>query len=243
MLAAIGGWVRMRGRAKQGEAHDGTADVVTVLAVVEQRDAVFAIAQVSPALRAHLEHRPRKAGFLVRRPPEVAELDLVRRLARADRHGKGDLQHLVSLLPVDERFETQHARTGVEGHGLIEHRLAEPASERELTSESATQLHLLDRRHFRERVAVLGVEIPRVPIARVVVVQLEQIPGPAQYLATDHLVPDRGQYGTVVPFDSEQLVLHAVIGDRDFGFTRLRMDNRPPARRSLDSSDSAIDAN
>src|SRR5713226_10743449 len=186
-------------------------NVIAVLAVVEQRDAIFAIAQVSPALRADLEHGFRLARVLMGRPPEVAELDLVRRLARADRHRKGDLEYLVPLTPLDDCLETQHSRTGVQRHQLEEPRVAETSREAKQSAQSAAMhLNLLYRRHVSERVAVLGVEIPRVPHARVVVVQLEQVPGTAQDLAPNRFVPYRCEHRAVVPFDAEQLVLHAV---------------------------------
>src|SRR5438309_11375778 len=80
-----------------------------------------------PSLRANLEHR---AGL--RRVPmswafHVAELNLVRRFGRADRDRERNLQHLVTLMPVDLRFETQYAP--VEYHALPQLRLAATSHE------------------------------------------------------------------------------------------------------------------
>src|SRR5205823_8346244 len=55
--ALVGVRVGMRWRAKQREPHHRAVDVIPVLAVIQERDAVIAVAQVRPALRADLEHR------------------------------------------------------------------------------------------------------------------------------------------------------------------------------------------
>ena len=84
-----------------------SADVVPVLAVVEQADAVAAFAQIDPLLRAGLEARPVPTGVAVRRPLDVAPLDLVGGGGREDIHREGDLEQDVALAPVDGRVEVQ----------------------------------------------------------------------------------------------------------------------------------------
>ena len=109
MEALVCGRVGMGGRAQQGQPHHAIVDVIAVLAVVEQRDTIAGVAKVGPALGAHLEHRAGATVIEVRRPLDMAELDLVRRLASGDGHRESDLQHLVPLVPVHLRVEPQHA--------------------------------------------------------------------------------------------------------------------------------------
>src|SRR2546426_7732351 len=78
MLAAVRGWVGMSRRAQQGQSHDRALDVVAVLAVVEQRDAVSWLAQIGPPMGADFKARLVPAGVGMRAPLDVSELDLVR---------------------------------------------------------------------------------------------------------------------------------------------------------------------
>src|SRR5260370_41128584 len=73
---------------------------------------------------------------------------------------------------------------------------------------------------------MLDVEIPGIPPARVVVVELEHVSGAAQDLAASLLVPDRRQYAAVVPLDAKKFVFHRPTGD-----FRWLVDHRPPAWR------------
>ena len=109
MAALISGRVRVGGRAQQGQSHHRVMNVIAVLAVIEQSDAVDAIAEVSPPLGAHLEHGARLRRIHVRRPFDVPELNLVGRLVGGDRDWKCHLQDLVTLPPVDLGLEVQDA--------------------------------------------------------------------------------------------------------------------------------------
>src|SRR5260370_17304746 len=73
---------------------------------------------------------------------------------------------------------------------------------------------------------MLDVEIPGIPPARIVVVELEHVSGAAQNLAARLLVPDRRQQADVVPLDPKKFVFHRPIGD----FWWL-IDHPPSARR------------
>ncbi len=55
---------------------------------------------------------------------------------------------------------------------------------------------------------MLDVEVPGIPPARVVVVELEHVSGAAQDLAAGFLVPDRRQQTAVVPLDAQKFVFH-----------------------------------
>src|SRR5207302_4518492 len=79
MLAAVRGGVGMSRGAQQRQSHDRALDVVAVLAVVEQCDAVAWLAQVSPPVGANLKARLVPAGVGMRASLDVTELDLVRR--------------------------------------------------------------------------------------------------------------------------------------------------------------------
>src|SRR5260370_6840016 len=136
-----------------------------MLAVAEQRDAVIAVAQVCPPLSTNLEHRARLRRVHMRRPPDVSELTFIRGLARAHGHRKCDLEHLVPLVPVGCGLETQHARARLERDALFEDRVAEPAAESDRD----------------EGVAMLDVEIPGIPPARIFSVGLENASWPAQH--------------------------------------------------------------
>ena len=59
--------------------------------------------------------------------------------------------------------------------------------------------------------AIVGVDVPRVPAARVVIVKLEHVARPAQHLAAGFLVPDRGDDAIVVELDPKEFVLHGSI--------------------------------
>ena len=117
------------GRAQQREAHHVAVDVVSVLAVVEQRDAVAGLAQIGPPVRAHLEAGDVPRRVHVRRPLEVPELDLVGRAARVHVDRERDLQELVVLVPVDLGVEVEAARAAHEPHRLRDPRRAELADE------------------------------------------------------------------------------------------------------------------
>ena len=79
MFAAVRGWVRMGRRAKQRQPHDRAHDVVSVLAIIEQRDTVAWLAQVGPPMGANLKAGLVPAGVGMRASLDVTELDLIRR--------------------------------------------------------------------------------------------------------------------------------------------------------------------
>src|SRR6266568_732847 len=115
-------WVGMSRRAQQRQSHDRALDVVAVLAVVEQRDAVAGLAQVGPAMGANFKARLVPACVGMRASLDVTELDLIRCPRRPHCDGKRDLEKLVLLLPVDFSFESKHPRIGVEDHSLFQRR-------------------------------------------------------------------------------------------------------------------------
>src|SRR5438874_13164726 len=125
MLAQVGGGIRMRRRAKQRKAHYRAQDVVSVLAVVEQGDSVSCLAEIGPAVSAHLEAGLIPTGVGMRAPLHVAELNLVRRPRRSHRDRKRCLQKLVLLLPVDLGFDSKNSGAGVADYPLVELRRAE----------------------------------------------------------------------------------------------------------------------
>ena len=71
--------------------------------------AIVAVAQIGPALRANLEHRPSLRRVHVCWPAHMPELHLVSRLVGRYSHGKRHFQNLVALVPVDVCREVQNA--------------------------------------------------------------------------------------------------------------------------------------
>ena len=78
MFALVGDRVWHGGAFQQGQAQNVVAHVVAVLAIVQQRDAVIAFAEVGPLLGRGLEPCPVHRGVAVRRPGDVAPLNVER---------------------------------------------------------------------------------------------------------------------------------------------------------------------
>src|SRR5690242_18818231 len=94
-------WIGRGGTAQEAEAHDIVTNIMTVFAVVEQADAVIALAQVHPLLRARLEARPVPACVVVGGTLHITPLDLVGRYRAENIDREGDFEQDVALAPVD----------------------------------------------------------------------------------------------------------------------------------------------
>ena len=108
---------------QQRQPHDVAVDVVAVLAVVEQRDAVAGLARDRPT-----GARTPRSG---RRPTTCSRASAARgartgsrrsRAARVHVHRERDLQELVVLVPVDLGLEVEPPRTAHEPHRLRDRR-------------------------------------------------------------------------------------------------------------------------
>ena len=91
-------------------------------------------------------------------------------------------------------------------------------------------------------IEVFDVDVPRVELARMVLVQLKHVGAGSgcEHLAVVLFVEDRSEQTGVVPADAQQLVLEPAVGDRHFGRGassgpgRPEVDRRVPARRHRD---------
>ena len=88
VLALVARGIGVIWRAQERQPHTVVLDVIAVLAVVEQADAVQAFGQIRPLVSTDLKARDVVAGVPVRRALDGAELDLVRRLRREHVRGK-----------------------------------------------------------------------------------------------------------------------------------------------------------
>ena len=166
---------------------------------------------------ADLKPRLVPAGVGVRAPLDVPELDLVRGARRVHGDPKRRLQELVPLLPIDLCLEPERPRAGVKNHPLLERRRAELARERDGRTEGSLRVD----RCFREgrdvdaAEPVVRVDIPRVPVPGVVVMQLEEVApsSRSEHLTARLLVPDRCEQPIPVPPHAEQAVLHPAAGN------------------------------
>ena len=180
VVALVGEGVRGGGAAQQRQPHQVAVDVVAVLAVVHQRHAVAVLGEVGEAVGRDLEAGDVPTGVGVRRPGEVAPLDLVVRLGRADIDREGGLEHRVVIVPVDLRVEVDPRAVGVDDHLLRDRRLRALADERHLPVHLDRDVHgvLLDdleALQLRAGQRVLGVvlrDVPGVPVGGAVLVDL-----------------------------------------------------------------------
>ena len=109
MLALVGIGIGVGGGAQQAETHDVVANIVAVFAVVEQRNAVAAFAEVDPFLGAGLEARPVPTGVAVGGALHVAPLDLIAGLRGQHVDREGGLEEDVLFVPVDAWFRNRGA--------------------------------------------------------------------------------------------------------------------------------------
>ena len=114
MFAKICHRVGHGGGTEQSDPHDVVPDVVPIFAVVQETDAVIALAQVGPLVGAGLEARPVPARVAVGGSLHVAPLDLIRGLRREHIHGEGGLEQYVALVPFDVCVEVEPRRVVVQ---------------------------------------------------------------------------------------------------------------------------------
>src|SRR5581483_7456627 len=168
------------------------------------------------------------------------------------RHREGDLQELVVLVPLDLGGEVDPPGAGAERHRLVDHRGAEGAAEPHDAPQAPGLLDLdLDRAgeggagQVGGVVAVVGVDVPGVPVAGPVVVELEHVAGGAggDHLPVEVDVVDPGQPAIGVPLQAEAAVVDPAVagGHRRDGRAGITVpgagggvDRRPPERRDVD---------
>src|SRR5215216_6814782 len=101
MLASVCHGVGHGGRTEQCNPHHVVVDVMAIFAVVQETDAVVSLAQVHPFMGAGFEACPIPACIAMRWSLNVAPLDFVGRLRSQNIHRERDLEHGMTLIPVD----------------------------------------------------------------------------------------------------------------------------------------------
>ena len=205
--------------AQQRQPHDVAPDVVAVLAVVEEGDPVAGLAQVRPAVGAHLEAGHVPAGVGVGGPLEVAELDLVGGPVGVDGEREGHLEEAVALVPVHLGAELQAPGAGGQAHDLGDGGIPEAPHEAHARPQRSPLDHLdrVDLHQVCDLVEVVQVDVPGVGVVGKVGVELEHVAAAAggQDLPARLLVPHRGEQTVVVPADAQELVLDLPLANRD----------------------------
>ncbi len=226
--------------AEQGKPHHVAMHRVAVLAVVQQRHAEAGLGEVGPAVGADLEAREIPGRVEVGGALEVAELDLVGRIRRANLDGKLDLQELMSLPPVHLAVELHPPRDRVERR---DDRHATLRANRVLEADCRTQRSLLDdpaiaRGPDRARLLeVVDIRVPRVVGVWTVVEEHEAVPlaalrdrfAPKLLVAQAHQRPPAGEGGDEEGILKDESV--PLLANRRRLVPRLRGGGHRPAHR------------
>lgn len=202
MGVLVGARVGVVRRAQQGQpdGRGGSAalacragDVVAVRGVVQHRDAVAGLADVDPAVVVALEARHVPTGVRVGGPADVPELDLRNLLAGVHVDRERRLEHLLRLVPVDLGLDIQSPVAGTQHEALADAGLAERALHQDRPQQRAV-LDDLDRVGVDQvdvAAQVVSVDVPGIPLVRVVGMQLQEVAGAGEDLAVGDQVADR----------------------------------------------------
>ena len=114
MLPLVGVGVGIGRASQQGQTHDVIVYIVTILAVVEQADAVVTLAQVNPLMGYRLETRPVPGCIAMGGALDIPPLDVVGGHWAQHIHRKGDFEHHMSLLPINPGVEVEAATAPVQ---------------------------------------------------------------------------------------------------------------------------------
>ncbi len=215
VLPLVGRRVGFGGSAQQGQADDVVADVVAVLAVVEQRRAVVPFAQIHPLLGAGLEARPVPRSVAVGRPPHVAPLDLIGRLRGQHVHREGDLEQRVALAPIHPGIEVKLRPVGAQRHALHDAAAQHAPLERQRRPQRPALDDANARRRLQRVGAILvgGVNVPGIPLRRPILERLPLVGHRAgrQHVAAVGLVEDAADVAGVVELGAEVFVFQEVV--------------------------------
>src|ERR687898_1597177 len=126
MFALVGERVRVERAAEQADADYVPLGAVAVLAVVEKRDAVAWLGEVTEAVGRDLETGGVPGCIVMRRPTQGPEHRLAGDLVRADGEREERPEEDPPLAPVDVRLYVQPSRAGEEPVGLYYGRAPPP---------------------------------------------------------------------------------------------------------------------
>ena len=91
---------------------------------------------------------------------------------------EGQLEDPLALLPVDTELDVELGRAGAQGDALLDGRGTEPAHRHDRRRHGAdVDPPLVDIEQLGHRPAVVRIEVPRVPQARQVTVQAQDVGG------------------------------------------------------------------
>ena len=107
VFARVACLIRADRGAQQGDRHRRSVNVMAVFAVVQQRNAVAALAEVDPLVGADLEFCEVKRRVRMRRTADGAVGDLIRRVARFAGDVERGTENLFGFVPVDKGMEVE----------------------------------------------------------------------------------------------------------------------------------------
>ncbi len=210
VLAQVGARIGHSGATQQADAHDVVADVVAVLAVVEQTDAVVALAQVGPFLGAGFKARPVPTGVAVGGPLHVTPLNLISRHRGETFHREGYFQQDVPLAPVNGGVEIQAGTIETERDALGVIAVQDAAMDFQRGPQWAGLHHLHRRRRVARPHSVVeeNVHVPGVKVLRTILERLELVGDGAgrQHLAPVGLVVDTGDVAVCVQLHPQVVI-------------------------------------
>ena len=170
LLALVGQRIGIDRRAHQRQPEHIALGAVPVLRIVEQRHAEARLAHVDEAVRRHLELRLVPDRVVVRRAPDDAVGMLERRVGRPHRDRRQRAQQAMPVAPVDRRLDLEAAAVAPKPIDLRHGRLAEPPHDPDpdIVARRSEELAGFDRGHLDARLRVVVLEVPGVPVARLV---------------------------------------------------------------------------
>src|SRR5687768_5060208 len=170
VLALISLRIGHGGAAQQADAHHTPArrviaDIMTILAIVEQAYAVIAFAQVYPFVSTGFKAGPIPTGVAMGGPLNVAPLDVVGGDVGQDIHRESHFEQNMAFVPVNRRIEIQARAVVLQGDALHVVAMQNAAAHLQCSPQRAG----LDHVNRDSRIALphlvleKDIDIPRIP--------------------------------------------------------------------------------
>ena len=223
MSAAVRQRVRGNWGAEQAQTHDISLNVVSILAIIEERHPVSRLRQIGPLLSANLEFSHIPAGIGMCRSLEMAELNLVCCLLCVNVYGESDLEKFLALLPFHFRRKIDTSRSRIKDDLLFNSRLSKAAN----NPDGATQGTALDELEFFQPLEdvtpffVIDVHVPGIPAVGNVTMEVKEIALFAEDLAAGAQIEDTRQVPSGIDFHAQETVLQSDPMSRLGGLDRL----------------------
>src|SRR5919107_265816 len=217
MLALVGERVRVERAAEQADADYVPLGAVAVLAVVEDRDAVAWLGEVTEAVGRDFETGGVPGCIVMRRPPHGPEHRLAGGLVGADGEREERSQEDPPLVPADVRLYVQASRAGEEPVGLRDGR-ASPSADHAHGGAERSVLHNLDAFDAGDLLPLLLVplvHIPRLPVAGLVRVGPELVGASVQDLTAGLPVIDAVERAVLTHLHAQETIVQNGAPARD----------------------------